>query len=119
MSEPTREDGGSHRSPLYTPAVAGRSELVLDPEQTWCRQDGDGWLLAVRVQPNSSVSAIAGEHAGQLKVRLAAPPVDGKANAELVRLLARALGVPRASVSVVRGRSSRSKTVRIAHVTGP
>ncbi len=99
--------------------MAGRRELVLDPGQAWCRQDGEGWLLAVRVQPNASVTAIAGEYADQLKVRLAAPPVDGKANAELVRFLARALGVPRASVSVVRGRSSRSKTVRIAHVTGP
>jgi uncharacterized protein (TIGR00251 family) len=99
--------------------VAGRSELVLDPGQAWCRQDGEGWLLAIRVQPNASVSAVVGEYADQLKVRLAAPPVDGKANAELLRFLAKALGVPRASVSVVRGQSSRSKTVRIAHVIGP
>jgi uncharacterized protein (TIGR00251 family) len=108
-------DDGSHR-PAYTPAVA---DLSLDPERPWCRRDDEGWLLAVRVQPNSSVSAIAGEHADRLKVRLAAPPVDGKANVELVRFLAKALGVPRASVSVVRGQSSRSKTVRIAHVIGP
>jgi uncharacterized protein (TIGR00251 family) len=95
------------------------ADLSLDPERPWCRQDGEGWLLAIRVQPNASVSAVVGEYADQLKVRLAAPPVDGKANAELVRFLAKALGVPRASVSVARGQSSRSKTVRIAHVIGP
>lgn len=98
--------------------MAGRGELTLDPGRPWCRRDGEGWLLAVRVQPNASVTTIAGEHGDQLKIRLAAPPVDGKANAELVRFLARAVGVPRAEVAVVRGQSGRSKTVRITEVTG-
>jgi uncharacterized protein len=98
--------------------VAGREGLSLDPARAWCRRDGDGWLLAVRVQPNASVTTIAGEHGDQLKIRLAAPPVDGKANAELVRFLARAAGVPRSAVAVVRGQSARSKTVRITEVTG-
>ena len=75
-------------------------------------------MLAIRVQPSASVSKIAGEHGDELKVRLAAPPVGGKANAELVRFLARAVGVPRAAVAVVRGQSARSKTVRISEVTG-
>lgn len=75
-------------------------------------------MLAVRVQPNASVTKIAGEHGDELKIRLAAAPVDGKANAELVRFLARAAGVPRAAVAVVRGQSARSKTVRITEVTG-
>jgi uncharacterized protein (TIGR00251 family) len=98
--------------------VAGRGELSLDPARSWCRRDGDGWLLAIRVQPNASVTKVAGEHGDELKVRLAAPPVDGKANAELVRFLARAVGAPRSQVTVVRGQSSRSKVVRIAEVTG-
>ncbi len=98
--------------------MAARGELSLDPARPWCRQDGDGWLLAIRVQPNASVTAISGEYGDELKVRLAAPPVDGKANAELVRFLARATGAPRAEVVVVRGQSSRSKTVRIGEVTG-
>ncbi len=98
--------------------MAGRGELELDPARPWCRQDDEGWLLAIRVQPNASVTTIAGEYGDELKVRLAAPPVDGKANAELVRFLARAAGVPRADVVVVRGQSGRSKTVRIAQVTG-
>lgn len=98
--------------------MAGRGELSLDPARAWCRRDADGWLLAIRVQPNASVSKVAGEHGDELKVRLAAPPVDGKANAELVRFLARAVGVPRAAVAVVRGQSARSKTVPIGEVTG-
>lgn len=94
-------------------AVAGRGELTLDDGQSWCRREGGDWLLSVRVQPNASVSAVAGEYGDQLKVRLAAAPVDGKANEALVTFLARALGVPKSSVSVARGRSSRSKTVRV------
>jgi uncharacterized protein (TIGR00251 family) len=54
-----------------------------------------------------------GLHDDRLKVRLAAPPVEGSANKELEKLLAKALGVPRSSVEVVRGLSSRNKTVRI------
>jgi len=93
--------------------VAGRGELTLDPGRPWCRRDGDDWLLSVRVQPNASRTEVAGEHGDELRVRLAAPPVDGRANAALVRFLARAVGVPKSSVSVVRGQSSRSKTVRV------
>jgi len=98
--------------------VAGRGELSLDPARPWCRRDAEGWLLAIRVQPSASVTKVVGEHGDELKVRLAAPPVDGKANAELVRFLARAVGVPRGAVAVVRGQSSRSKIVRIGEVTG-
>jgi uncharacterized protein (TIGR00251 family) len=93
--------------------VAGRGTLALDAERPWCRRDGEAWLLAVRVQPNASVSEVAGEHGEELKVRLAAPPVDGKANAALVTFLARALGVPKGAVSVVRGQAGRSKTVKV------
>jgi uncharacterized protein (TIGR00251 family) len=93
--------------------VTGRGELVLDVERPWCRRDGEAWLLAIRVQPGSSRTEIAGEYGDELRVRLAAPPVDGKANTALVTFLARALGVPKATVSVVRGKSGRSKTVTV------
>jgi len=93
--------------------VAGRGALSLDEGRSWCRRDGDDWMLAIRVQPNASVSEVAGEYGDQLRVRLAAPPVDGRANEALVTFLARALDVPKSSVSVARGQSSRSKTVRV------
>jgi hypothetical protein len=74
-------------------------------------------VLALHVQPGASRTEVAGTHGvagdARLKVRLAAPPVDGKANGELLRFLAEAFGVPLRQVILVRGASSRQKTVRI------
>ncbi len=72
-----------------------------------------GVRFAVRVQPRASRSEVCGVHGESLKVRLAAPPVDGEANEALVRLLANELEVPRRSVRIVTGASSRTKTVEI------
>jgi len=69
----------------------------------------------LHVQPGASHTEVSGTHGDALKVRLAAPPVDGKANAELLRFLAEAFGVPRRNVTLVRGETSRAKVVRIAH----
>ena len=68
----------------------------------------------VQVVPRASRSEIVGEHNGALKVRLAAPPVDGAANDELIRTLARALGVKRSAVEITAGHSSRTKHVRVS-----
>lgn len=73
-------------------------------------------LIAVRVIPRSSKNALAWEQ-GTLKARLTAPPVDGAANAALINLLAERLSVPRRSISIVRGETSRQKTVEIADLT--
>ncbi|MDQ2886461.1 MAG: DUF167 domain-containing protein [Chloroflexota bacterium] len=73
-------------------------------------------LIAVRVIPRSSKNALAWED-GTLKARLTAPPVDGAANAALLNLLAERLSVPRRSISIVRGETSRQKTVEIADLT--
>lgn len=73
-------------------------------------------LIAVRVIPRSSKNALAWED-GTLKARLTAPPVDGVANAALLNLLAERLSVPRRSISIVRGETSRQKTVEIADLT--
>ena len=62
------------------------------------------------------MASIVGEHDGALKVRLAAPPVDGEANRELVKLLARRLGVSQSAVRVVAGESGRNKLVEVAGV---
>jgi len=70
----------------------------------------------VRVQPRASRSEIVGEYNGAIKVRLSAPPVDGAANDALVDLLAKELSVARRSVSIVRGASSRSKTIAVAGI---
>ncbi len=60
-------------------------------------------LIAVRVVPRASKSEIVGMQEGVLKVRIASPPVDGAANAELVRVLAKHLGVARSTVAIVSG----------------
>jgi hypothetical protein len=75
----------------------------------------DGALtFAVRVVPRASRSEIVGEHDGALRVRVAAPPVEGAANVELARLLARALGVPARAVEITSGHASKTKLVRVA-----
>jgi uncharacterized protein (TIGR00251 family) len=72
--------------------------------------------LHILVQPRASRSEIVGPHGDALKVRLAAPPVDGAANEELVRLLAKELDVPRGNIEIVSGFTSRRKTVRVSGV---
>ena len=70
-------------------------------------------LLPVRVQPRAKRSEVVGERDGAVVIRIAAPPVDGKANAALCRFVAEAVGVPRRAVTVVRGESARDKVLRI------
>jgi uncharacterized protein (TIGR00251 family) len=71
--------------------------------------------LAIRLTPRADRDALtAGERPGDpLRARVTAPPVDGQANAALVKLVAKALGVPKSRVSVVRGQSARDKVVRV------
>jgi uncharacterized protein len=75
-----------------------------------------GVRFAVRVQPRASRSEIAGTYGDALKLRLAAPPVDGAANEALVNLLAAELGVPRSAIRVVSGVASRSKVVEVVGI---
>ena len=81
--------------------------------KSWCRRDGDGWLLHLHVQPGAKKSGVAGLHGDALKVRIAAPPAAGRANAERVGEEAEQLGVPKAALELVRGATSRQKTVRL------
>jgi uncharacterized protein (TIGR00251 family) len=74
---------------------------------------GGGVLLAVAVVPNARRTAADGLHDGALRVRLAAPPVDGKANDELLRWLAAELKLPRRAVRLLRGAASRRKQLEI------
>lgn len=74
------------------------------------------WLLALYIQPGARTMGIAGLHGAALKIRLAAPPVDGKANAALLAYVAELLGLPRSAVSLKRGQTSRQKVVRVEGV---
>ena len=79
----------------------------------WYRWDGADLVLTVRVQPRAARNALLLE-GGRLKARITAPPVDGAANAGLVRLLAAEFGVAPARTVLVRGATRREKVVRIA-----
>jgi len=75
-------------------------------------KDG-GLTFNVRVAARASKSEIVGEHDGALKIRLASPPVNGAANAELIKILAKKFDVARSEVEIISGQTSKQKQVRI------
>jgi Uncharacterized conserved protein len=75
-----------------------------------------GIVVSIRVVPRAGRSGIAGTRGGALLVRLNAAPVDGAANEELIAVIAKALGVPKRSVTIVSGERSRQKRVRVSGV---
>lgn len=80
----------------------------------WLKAHADGViLLDLHVQPGAKRSGFVGLHGDALKLRLAAPPVDGKANAALCDFIAGCCGLPRGAVTLVSGQTSRRKRVRI------
>jgi len=79
-------------------------------------ETSSGVRFRVRAQPRASTTELAGPYDGAIRVRIAAPPADGAANDELIRFLAKKLGVPRAAVSIASGESSRDKLVEISGV---
>jgi len=78
----------------------------------WLRADGDGVLIFVHLQPGARRTGQGGEHGGRLKVAVAPPPLEGRANDALVEWIAERLELPRRQVSVAAGLRSRDKTVR-------
>jgi len=80
------------------------------------RETSKGLLLPVRVVPRASKDEIQGVHGDALKVRLQAPPVEGKANQALIRFLSDALDIPRAQFSIASGETGRNKAVLIAGI---
>ena len=79
-------------------------------EREWM---SESFRLSVHIQPGAQGTAIVGWVGNDLRVRVAAPPVDGKANEALIALLANALGVPKSSVRIQRGGSGRRKLVTV------
>lgn len=73
--------------------------------------------LTLHVQPRAARTEIQGPHGDAIKLRVAAPPVDGAANAEIERFLAERLGVPRRAVKLARGAAGRRKLVEVEGLT--
>ena len=85
----------------------------MSDERTWLRSEGATLIIKLHVQPGAKRTEVVGMHGDALKIRLAAPPVDGKANEVLIDFLADAFGVPKRQVELLSGHASRSKRVRI------
>jgi uncharacterized protein (TIGR00251 family) len=81
------------------------------------RESGDGVTFTVRVHPRARENCITGELGGALKLSLTEPPIDGRANHACSEFLAKLLKVPRSSVTIASGQSSRNKIVRVAGLT--
>ena len=84
----------------------------------WFRVAADGRItLTLHIQPGAKKTEVAGQHGEALKIRLAAPPVDGKANEALLRFVAETLGLPKSAVSLKSGQTSRRKVLEISGAT--
>lgn len=86
------------------------------PLPAYLRPHGDGCVLSIRLQPRARRTAIAGPVGDLLKIAVSGPPVEGKANAEMCRFLADLAGVPKSAVTILRGETSREKSVCIRGV---
>ena len=76
-----------------------------------------GTTFAVKIHPRAKKNAITGQVGDALKVALTAPPIDGKANAACIEFFAKLLKVPRSSVTIAAGQTSRNKVIRVAGLT--
>lgn len=83
----------------------------------WLRTDGGSVVLTLHIQPGAKKTEIVGLHGAALKIRLAAPPVDGKANAALIAFIATKVGAGKTAVELISGESSRAKRVRVMDIS--
>lgn len=90
----------------------------MSADPAWLSRQGEDLVLRLRVQPRAARDGFAGVMGDALRVRIAAPPADGRANARLLAFLADAFGVPRSRVELLAGHGARHKRVRI-HGAGP
>ncbi|MFO1299290.1 MAG: DUF167 domain-containing protein [Burkholderiaceae bacterium] len=90
-----------------------------EPLPPWLTGAAGAWRIRIAAQPGAARSEAVGEHDGCLKLRVGAPPVDGRANEAIVQFLAERLGVPRRAVRLVAGPGSRRKVFEVSAPLGP
>ena len=81
----------------------------------WYRWQDNCLLLNCRIQPRAGKDGFAEVLGEQIKIRISAPPTDGKANTHLIKFLAGEFAVPQKNISIIKGESSRQKQIRICH----
>lgn len=82
-------------------------------KRSWCTAIAGGIRLSVQIMPNAKITEVVGILNDALKIRLQAPPVEGKANDALIRYLADILDVPKTSVSITHGHMNKRKTIEV------
>ena len=90
-----------------------RRHIAAHKIMSWRQTTADGVVLNIRVVPRASKTAVQGVLGDALKIRLQAPPVDGKANAALVKFLADTLGIARSRITLLSGETGRVKRVLV------
>lgn len=80
----------------------------------WCQRSGEVITLVLHVQPGAKQTSVAGLHGEALKIRLAAPPIEGRANEALLRYIADRFGVPLRNVELKQGGQSRHKRIAVS-----
>ena len=93
------------------------SSVASPPLSIPIRDSKDGATFSVRVQPRAKRNAVTGEMGDALKLTLTAPPVEGKANQACIKFLADLLDVPRSSITIAAGETSRNKLIRVSGLT--
>jgi uncharacterized protein (TIGR00251 family) len=83
----------------------------------WFHKEDDAVILQLQIQPGARRNGFAGLHGHRLKLKLHAPPVDGKANAELIDFISDSFGTTKSAVTIIQGALGRSKTIRVANAT--
>lgn len=81
---------------------------------SWILKSKEGITVKVHIVPNSSKTQIIGEHGDRLKIKIKSPPVDGKANEEILEFLCEKLGIKKHLAEIARGHSSKSKDIFIS-----
>lgn len=81
------------------------------------QQTAEGVIISLYVQPQAAKSEIIGTYNGALKMKIKAPPVDGKANAEIIRYLSEKLGLAKNKIEILKGDKSKNKKVLVYNVT--
>jgi uncharacterized protein (TIGR00251 family) len=91
--------------------------VLAGSDPVWLRETADGVEITLYVQPGAKKTEIVGEFDGALKLRVLAPPVEGKANAAVLAFIGKRCGVSKSAVSLISGELSRHKRVRIQGVS--
>ena len=92
------------------------NKYLEEPMPAWLTERNGGVLLTIRVVPRAAKTGVSGEMGDALKIRLQAPPVEGKANKALIEFIAERLGCSKSAVSIAAGDKGRNKLVFVANV---